>query len=301
MNTEFSIDWLHVNEPCKPYALLGSHLHPIDGCDKRSPATPHHGYTEAICNQAGAVAMRNINRTDMGVHIGYSGKTLNVYRDNGISSLELLRWHIGRGGSVSRIDLAFDIRDESMTPGVLYEQLCNGKATTTAKTYNLITGNDGGSTVYIGSRQSEAFLRIYDKAAEQQQDCQWVRVELELKASKARFAAFTMANEPDSKAYQWAQAWLQGFVSFPHPVWRAFIQQTGIPLARANKQQADTRKWLIDQVAPAVAKYIQRTGDYDVITAFCRVVGSGLGLFNVDDLTNINTNDTLSGIDENEV
>lgn len=294
LNATFTIDWLHVNEPFQPYALMGSFMHPLDNFNRISPATPRHGYTEAVCNQTGAVVMRNVNRSDMGVHIGYSGKTLNTYRDNGVNPLDLLRWHIGRKGSVSRIDLAFDLRDTPLRPEALYSDLMTGVATSTAKTYNLISGNDGGATLYVGSRQSEAFLRIYDKGVESGTGETWIRAELELKSSKARFAAFTMANEPDNKAYQWAQAWLAGFVTFPDTTWKALMQAEAIPLARANKPESDTKKWLIEQVAPAMAKYIERTGDYNLITEFCRVVGSGLAIFDVDDLTNMSNSVTLA-------
>lgn len=274
MSIEFCIDWLHVNEPFKPYSLLGSHLfiHPTKG--RLTPATPRNGYTEGLKNLAGAVVMRNKNRSDMGVHVGYSGSALNDYRENNVSSLTILRWHIARQASVSRIDLAFDIRDESIEPGDLYHMLQSGTATTTAKTWNLITGSVGGSTCYIGSRQSEAFVRIYDKAAQMGVKGEWTRIELELKASKARFAAFTMATGADSDAFKWAQGWLQGFVSFPHPVWRALMLQQAIPLARANKPEKDTRKWLMETVAPSMARYMNETGDYSLLSDFMSVLAS---------------------------
>lgn len=272
MNTEFCIDWLHISEPFKPYALLASFLYQLENFNRLSPQTPRFGYTEGSVNQAGAVVMRNRDRSDMGVHVGYSGKTLNTYRDNGVSNLDMLRWHIGRGASVSRIDLAFDMRETTIKPGGLYEHLCNGRAITTAKNYNLIVGNDGGATLYIGSRQSEAFVRIYDKGIESGIGGNWIRCELELKSSKARFAAFTMANEPDDKAYQWAQAWLQGYVSFPDKDWQTFITQEGIRLVSANKPEPDTRKWLLTQVAPAMARYLNKTGDTKLRDEFLDIV-----------------------------
>jgi len=294
LDTEFCIDWLHVNEPFKVYSLLASHIYKPPQDYQLTPGSPRHGYTEAMANRAGAVAMRNPNRSDMGVHVGYSGRTLNKYRDYGVNPLVLLRWHIGRGGAVSRIDLAFDVKDTPLNVQTLYEHLINGRATTTAKTYNLICGNDGGATCYVGSRTSEAFLRIYDKGIESGLGGEWVRVELELKSSKARFAAYTMANEPDASAFRWAQGWLQGFVSFPDTTWRALMTMEAIPLARANKPEPDTRQWLINLVAPAMAKYIERTGDYAVYTEFTRIVGSGVGLFDTDDLQPIRPNDIIA-------
>lgn len=275
MEITFTIDWLHVNEPFAPYSLPSSHMMNIPGLNRISPCTPRHGYTEAFTNQAGCQVMRNPNRSDMGVHVSYSGKTLNTYRDNDLDPLGIVRWHLHRKGNVTRIDLAFDMRDSTLHPSTLYGMLDRKQAKTVAKSYNLIVGNDGGATLYIGSRQSEAFLRIYDKGIESGEGGDWIRVELELKASKAQFAAYTMANEPDNRAYQWAQAWLNGFVAFDCHEWIVLMTTTAIPLARANKPEKDTRKWLLEQVAPAMARYMARTGDYKLLTDFMAILRSG--------------------------
>lgn len=274
LNTTFSLDWLHVNEPFRAYALMGSFVYDIPTHRRLSPQTPRFGYTEGVINQAGAVVMRNVNRVDMGVHVGYSGKTLNTYREAGISSLEIVRWHIARGATFSRIDLAYDLRDTDMRPETLYIDLNLGLAVTTAKTFNLITGNDGGSTLYIGSRQSEAFVRIYDKGVESGTRERWIRVELELKSSKAQFAAYTMANEPDDSAYKWGQSWLAAFVNFQDETWQALMAAEAIPLASANKPEKDTRKWLTETVAPSIARYVNRTGDTKVLLDITTIVNA---------------------------
>ena len=42
-----------------------------------------------------------------------------------------------------------------------------------------------GKTIYIGSRSSEKMIRIYDKAAEQNQEGVWIRYEIETKGDFA--------------------------------------------------------------------------------------------------------------------
>jgi DNA relaxase NicK len=51
----------------------------------------------------------------------------------------------------------------------------------------LIQNSDGGSTLYIGSRQSDLFARLYDKGVEQAACVpgQWWRLELEIKHERA--------------------------------------------------------------------------------------------------------------------
>lgn len=54
---------------------------------------------------------------------------------------------------------------------------------------NIKTGMKTGETLYLGSRKSEVFLRIYDKALEQKVDMPWIRWELEIKGDKANLFA----------------------------------------------------------------------------------------------------------------
>lgn len=218
--------------------------------------------------------MRNPKRRDMGVHIAYSGRTLNTYRDNGVEPLDIVRRHLARHATFSRIDLAFDLRNTPLDIRGMYDQLFDGRATTKAKSYNLLTGSDGGATLYIGSRQSECFLRVYDKGVESGEGGNWKRIELELKGSKAQFAAFTMAHSPNEQAFKWAQGALKGYATFEDPTWAALCAADTILLSRANKPETDTRKWLIDQVAPAMAKYMNRTGDYKLLADFMAVLSA---------------------------
>jgi DNA relaxase NicK len=58
----------------------------------------------------------------------------------------------------------------------------------------LIQNSDGGSTLYIGSRQSDLFARLYDKGVEQAACVpgQWWRLELEIKHERALTVARTL-------------------------------------------------------------------------------------------------------------
>lgn len=73
--------------------------------------------------------------------------------------------------SITRIDLAVTTELERPKPGLPYHYYLArhipGQPTKTK--YSLIQNSDGGQTLYIGSRKSEQFGRVYDKSAERKE------------------------------------------------------------------------------------------------------------------------------------
>jgi len=70
--------------------------------------------------------------------------------------------------SITRIDLAVTISLDALTPGVPeahYEAL-DSNTKKGARKYSLIKNTGGGQTLYVGSRHSDQFGRVYDKGAE---------------------------------------------------------------------------------------------------------------------------------------
>lgn len=67
--------------------------------------------------------------------------------------------------TVTRLDLAVTVKMESVQPGLCaayYAVLGAGMQ----RKYSLITNNSGGETLYVGSRHSSQFGRVYDKGAQ---------------------------------------------------------------------------------------------------------------------------------------
>lgn len=75
-------------------------------------------------------------------------------------------------GKITKFDLAIDIYDSPLNiPQYLYEKYINGELVTPCKksTYEHNPNRDnlaGGATLYIGSKKSDFYCRIYDKKAE---------------------------------------------------------------------------------------------------------------------------------------
>lgn len=100
-----------------------------------------------------------------------------------------MRWCVSVGGVFTRVDWAIDDRVGFLTLDRLVSAERDGRIVSRFQEFSLVQkrvrGEHGGWTVYLGSRSSMAFVRIYDKAAEQGVSGHWVRFELEC---KGRFA-----------------------------------------------------------------------------------------------------------------
>ena len=128
--------------------------------------------------------------------------------------------------------------------------------------------------MYIGSRTSNIFLRIYDKGKEMGTDDIWVRVELELKAGRARAFANLIANDGSDTAIERMRGVLKTVVDLPGKVWAGVVGTETVKLTDSTKKRTDTRAWLLELVAPAMGKYLAKTADPELTEDFLNIVES---------------------------
>lgn len=203
----------------------------------------------------------------MGVHVSWSGSSLG-----NVSPRSVLRTALAMGANVTRIDIAIDVYHE-MYLRSMKAAADQGEIVTRAQDWPLIEGRTG-STLYVGSRTSEKFLRIYDKAAEQKAEGPWYRIELECKGDFARGVALHV----DGNGYEYFGDIIRGFADWPtmHQWQEATTSPTlleGIP--RPEKRR-DTFAWLMKSVAPSVAKLLVE--DHEKFVTFLRSVYTHAGV-----------------------
>lgn len=271
MEINFTIDWLaytcKLQDKFKPW----DYAYPTGVLF--TDETPSHGYAECIGNACFARIQWNKNRVEMGCHVQYSGKSLNVYQINGVQKEAVNRYHVARDNKCTRMDLAIDVHNSNLNIRSLYAQLKRGTAETRFKTWNIIDGPNG-TTLYLGSRQSEQFIRIYDKGLEQGTRDNWKRVEMELKGSRSEmFAKEITGLSPDGIA-QRARQGIKSLVEFPTATWREIVGDLAIGIASAKEGKTDTVAWLLSLVAPAMGRYIRKYGDNGLTEKFMMVVAS---------------------------
>lgn len=190
----------------------------------------HNGYTESfeLGGDNGRISvMYNSNRKDMGVLVDFTATGKNLYENlaqlygikidwrNLISTV--CNQYIGH---VSRIDIATDLIDYGFSVNTISKNLQQGKYVflnmignrIDRKRYKAIGNMDNVQTLYVGSRKSDAFLRIYDKKVEQLRadgmyrsialNCNdWVRVEAEFKHRLAKKMGQLITNYEGNNMY----------------------------------------------------------------------------------------------------
>jgi DNA relaxase NicK len=132
---------------------------------------------------------------------------------------------------------------------------------------------NGGNTVYVGSRQSERFVRIYDKAAQLGlAEKQWKRFEIECKGMVARALANMLLQTEN-----WAGVFddfAQTMLSIPTCVdYMAFFDgstsEIGFPKI---EKKTDREAWIAEQVTPAVVKHFAEFPDSEAVKHLRRML-----------------------------
>lgn len=181
------------------------------------------------------------------------------------------------GNNCSRVDLAVTAETTRCQPRLLrdYVRHATEYDRINTKRLNLIVqGNGEGKTLYVGSRKSDQFGRVYDKGAQQRDPLRihrlW-RYEVEFKDSRAKLVLGELlgANTPDTRAK------LIGatvFTWFDHrgipPIFRTY-GDSAIPLELSARVTSDSQalSWLRKQVKPTVERLIEKDLKDEVLYA----------------------------------
>lgn len=220
---------------------------------------PLHGYKVAIIEPLGVMCM-TAGSEKMGAHVVLSGSTLNNLSTAGFPREKALENLINIGSRFSRIDLAIDVRDGRIKPKQLYAALEQGSATTKARSYRIIEdGRLGGQTLYLGSPTSEKMIRMYDKAAEQKQAGDWLRVESQLTGGLADRAAKAVLDHGIGAV---ATGVIDDFVQWDEQGWKAIISGVVAGIDPSARKLTNTRRWLLDIVAKSIADVTLTDSDF---------------------------------------
>lgn len=220
-------------------------------------APPRNGYTRATLDANGVGVLWNPDYSSMGHHVVFSGSSLrNLFTSGMAQPQTLLRSCHDAGGNISRLDLAKDLTEWEIDYETVYKSLKRGNIGGTARNISRLESSGGGTTIYIGSRQSERFVRLYDKAAEQQLDnALWSRLEVETKGMVARAVTTALLNRS-----QWSDAFDAVVIAMVGNVQKAgigaFFPGGRVPIGLPKiEKQTDREMWIEKQVISAVARH----------------------------------------------
>jgi len=201
------------------------------------------------------------DRTSQGIMVTLTGRDLEQLREQKVEIGAVLHHILLTKSSITRIDFAIDLYNSGVKPDdflTAFEQgtLC-AASKKTLRWQSKEAGKDTGVTVQFGSRQSARCLRIYDKAAEQRVEKDWIRLELEVHGRQAKALLIAMVKYGAIVAGKAAiDAFLKGTVM---EIVKDVLgnKPEGVEIEPVGKKQTDWEKWMLDVALPAVEKAVR--------------------------------------------
>lgn len=164
----------------------------------------------------------------------------------------------------SRIDLTINIHEGQLTPRKIQQAVRSGSARPKANVHRFIEGKNGdveGDTFYIGSPTSDRQFRAYNKAAELGivNGPAWLRLELELRRVRAQGAFQACAsNGVDATV----SGHMDDFLDWRNLEYQAALGDKAVPPVDIARRHTNRQRWLLGQVAQALAKEICIDDDF---------------------------------------
>jgi len=212
-----------------------------------------HGYTRRAQSKIGAVLLADGERRQ-GKSLTLSSDVLEGLRTILESDGPILDFVSHHKGRASRLDLALDIVEATITPSSLWAEYQAGMARTSTRSNLALTSNERGvETFYIGSRQSDKFLRVYDKALEQKMDDKaWLRLELQCRRLVARSYVSSMVEQKSIRPF--INRAITEFCDFPLSAeFREATAQDNADVPTLARKIPHFWRWMETQVIPAMA------------------------------------------------
>lgn len=255
MKTSKHLDWLSITIPNS-----ANWRNFIPFADLILTGKGRHGYGQSWRDKrTGAIIETASTRDDMGTHLTLSGDVLQTMRDDLGAVDDAIIQRIGQwDGKCSRVDLAIDVFGASFTPGILNQDLLSCSAKIHARTWRFIDGHQNGingATVDTGSSASDRRFRFYDKRAEQRiKDGEaWVRLELQLRRLYAKSVVATCGQYGTSEVIT---ATIGNYLTWENTEYHAALTGGSAPIAGIPRKDSNRKKWLLGQVASALADEI---------------------------------------------
>lgn len=235
------------------------------------------GYTKTF-DMLWATAHVNPNRRDQRIGVRATGQGLEVYRNLGGTDARLLQFINHNNGKASRIDIAFDLFNFGVDPLVIYRDWLSGKVKTRARTVQPMTkairAGDGtietASTLYVGSRTSPVMVRIYEKGKQTGTGLDWLRVELEIKDTKAQqVVEVSETFGIDTIARTLLQ---EAMPVMPYKFWRALMKGESVAIEAVGRKKTERQVWLENIILPLLQNELDAEWESDEPTGLTQAL-----------------------------
>jgi len=236
--------------------------------------TPGQGYNRGRNLNAGSITWHSENLSQ-GIGVMHTGTQLQEIRKSTLTEHEYLKWIALRGGKVSTMDACINVHDMGADPMDVIRERDAGTLRTRAKHIANYSGSTKvgdrwlpSDTVYIGSVKSDIQVMIYNKAAEQERDGDWIRIEITWRGKHAQAAHTAMVLSGIGPV---TRAAIHHQVGVSSAWWHsAMLGDTSLP-ETVKKPLGGRYRWLKDVVLSALESEIddeRQRGDDEIYNLF---------------------------------
>lgn len=259
------------------------HLFRLTGIIIEGVGNPHWGYKYCVTLTGKGQALWSGHSESMGMCVVMPGALLDILRSSGkgylgrvISELALMKV------KVSRVDIAIDFTNMyDITEFAIDAHKGYGNKQRKVRVWETVQGGKG-ITYYVGSRNSDRFVRTYDKAAQMGiEGVLWVRFEIECKRAIAKQYFYAIA---DGDADVVINDIAKRYPIENIPVWES-VRATPAKLLTPTAKR-DTELW-VRNIIRAIARGVILWGVKDFVEALnCNLEEQGcaerVGILPVD-------------------
>jgi hypothetical protein len=227
------------------------------------PIKPYPHYQEAYRLKCGAVV--NMSDSEMqGARIDLSGEVLSNLRKTGWHDDMLIRElaQSKRKRRTTRADYCFDVHGAGSVRHTVNHWMA-GKAKTTFKNAPkgwLDYGTRRGQTIYFGSKESDKFIRVYDKGTEMGLlNEAWLRVELQTRKEQAQ-ALVSDGIKQDMKTA--GRTHIKASLDFPDlQWWQVAMKGDTMEKERVGRKETNWQAWMNGQVFDSILTHVKNIED----------------------------------------
>jgi hypothetical protein len=240
--------------------------------------TPGQGYNRGRKLNAGSITWHTEHK-EQGIGVMHTGQELQEIRKSSLTEHEYLKWIASRGGKVSTMDACINVHNEQADPMDIIRARDTGTLRTRARHIANYSGSTKvgdkwlpSDTVYIGSVKSAIQVMIYNKAAEQEVDGDWIRIEITWRGKHAQAAHTAMLTSSIGAV---TRAAIRHQVGVSSAWWQsAMLGEVSMP-ETVKKAIGGRQKWLLESVLSALEKEIddeRQRNDDTVYNAFSSLI-----------------------------
>lgn len=241
---------------------------------------PYGRYNYRAGQIAGHVSVYHSGQEGMGTCVEISGQGCRQLESSGrVTDWQaFVRQVHAMGGKYTRFDVALDDKVGLLGLDTIKEAMLkktySGHMTTFEphEKYDLRTGKYKHRELRLGSRTSENYIRVYDKALEQRVEGHWIRFEIEVKGDRANLVAMLFADQGMSPLL----GYIRSVIDFKEEGatvvksrwrladwWVAFLEGADKVRLKLETKQANLdqiTRWLYKQVSASLALYLESEG-----------------------------------------